>query len=212
MTFNFTVRNTGTAAAENAVAEVAVSSNASVNSASAGGVVSGKTVRWNLGSLAVNATKDISVKVTALDAGDVAAQVMASGVCCDAQSAKAAAVVKGIPALLLEVVDISDPIEVGAEQTYQIVVTNQGTADATGINVVATLEEMEYISSSGATSGQASGADVVLGTVARLGAKNKASWNVKVRTKKAGDIRFHVKMTSDQLGRPVNETESTYVY
>jgi hypothetical protein len=40
----------------------------------------------------------------------------------------------------------------------------------------------------------------------------KAVWRVVVRGVRAGDIRFKVTMSSDQLTIPVEETEATHVY
>ena len=40
----------------------------------------------------------------------------------------------------------------------------------------------------------------------------RAEWQVVVKAVKAGDVRFKVEMTSDQLSRPVEETEATNLY
>jgi hypothetical protein len=45
-----------------------------------------------------------------------------------------------------------------------------------------------------------------------LESKGKATWRVIVRGVKAGDVRFKVTMSSDQLVIPVEQTEATHVY
>jgi len=45
-----------------------------------------------------------------------------------------------------------------------------------------------------------------------LGAGQKATWRLIVKAVKAGDIRFGVRMTTDETERPVEETESTHQY
>ena len=47
--------------------------------------------------------------------------------------------IRGAPALRLELLDTRDPIEIGDQTTYEIRVTNQGSLDANGIDIVATL-------------------------------------------------------------------------
>ena len=61
----------------------------------------------------------------------------AKGVCAEA-AASCETKVEGIPAILLEVIDLEDPIEVGAQTTYEIKVTNQRgehVADLRGVTV-----------------------------------------------------------------------------
>ncbi len=209
--FNFTAKNTGNASAENAVVDITMSPNVKVTSA-ANAQVSGRVVRWNVGTMAANASKSFAVTVVPLSAGTVDARIDVMGACSEAASASAKALALGIPALLLEVVDIADPVEVGGMETYRISVTNQGSADATNIKVEAMLEDMEYVSSTGATTAEASGSVITMKALPRLAAQDKATWDVKVRATKSGDLRFKVKMNSDQLGRDVEETESTFVY
>ena len=45
-----------------------------------------------------------------------------------------------------------------------------------------------------------------------LAPKATAVFKVKVKGTAAGDLRFKVEMNSDQLTRPVMETESTHIY
>ena len=116
--------------------------------------------------------------------------------------------VEGIPAILLEVVDIEDPILVGDVVTYEIKVTNQGSATGTGITVNCNLEpEMEFISG-----GELSGNTIALETLAELAPGATHTWTVQVKARAAGDVRFGVNMNSDQIGRDVTETESTNFY
>jgi hypothetical protein len=121
--------------------------------------------------------------------------------------------VTGIPAILLEVIDLEDPDEVGTTETYVITVTNQGSADDSGIRVVCTLEpNQEYVSSTGPTTGAARGNVITFQPLRVLPPKQQAVWRVTVRNVKAGDVRFTTTMTSDNLTRNVEETEATNVY
>ena len=120
---------------------------------------------------------------------------------------------KGVPAILLEVIDISDPIEVGADETYVITVTNQGTADDNNIRIECTLPaEEDFVSAEGPTKFNAEGKSVVFEPLSSLAPKAKVTYRVVVKGTSAKDVRFKTSLTSDMLTSPVEETESTHVY
>ena len=121
--------------------------------------------------------------------------------------------IEGIAAILLEVVDISDPIEVGQNETYLITVTNQGTKPDTNIRINCFLEStMKFVSASGETQTQAADGKIVFQPLDTLAPGDKATWKVVVQAINAGDVRFRVTMDSDQLTRNVVETEATNFY
>jgi uncharacterized repeat protein (TIGR01451 family) len=137
----------------------------------------------------------------------------ARGACADQVTTTCQTKVVGIPAILLEVVDLDDPVEVGSTVTYVIKATNQGSAADTGIKVVCTLEsEQQFVSGSGTTTVSGSGDTITMAPVASLAPKEVATWRVNAKALKAKNIRFSVSMTSDNLTRPVTETESTNQY
>ena len=207
-----TVRNTGDAASANTVLEATVPAGASLLRASDSGLQSEGKVVWNLGSLAAKGSKEVTMTLSA-GIGTHSSRSSVKGACADAVADTCSTKVIGIPAILLEVVDVEDPIEVGANETYIITATNQGTLADTNIKIVATLEANQaYVSSGGATNGTAKGAVITFAPLASLAPKAKATWKVVVKAVKEGDVRFKVSMTSDQLTRSVDETEATYLY
>ena len=119
----------------------------------------------------------------------------------------------GIAAILLEVIDVTDPIEIGDNETYEIAVTNQGSDYSTNIRITCTLEDtMQYVSSSGPTKGTLDAKTVTFDPLASLAPKAKTTWKVVVKALSAGDVRFKVEMIEDCLKRPVEETEATNFY
>ena len=133
--------------------------------------------------------------------------------CAKTVSATCDVEVTGIPAILLEVVDIEDPVQVGSRETYLIRATNQGSAPGTNIRIAATLEpNMRFVSADGATRGAGRGLGVTFDPLASLAPGEEAEWRIVVEAVSAGDVRFKVSMTSDQLTRPVEESEATNVY
>jgi uncharacterized repeat protein (TIGR01451 family) len=75
----------------------------------------------------------------------------------------------GIPALLIDAVDLDHPVEVGREVTYNIKVINQGNIPCTNLRLVCTLPDSEsFVSGSGPTAVQAEGREVKTGPITSL--------------------------------------------
>jgi uncharacterized repeat protein (TIGR01451 family) len=128
-------------------------------------------------------------------------------------STNCATEVAGIPAILLEVVDTIDPVEVGKDTVFIVTATNQGSATDRNVKVVATLPaSMTFVSGTGASAVSASGQTVTMSPVATLAPGAKAEWRITVRAAKAEDARSRWEMTSEQFKTPVTETESTYLF
>ena len=213
ITYTITVKNTGDGEARDAKIVDDLPANVTFVSASDGGLLSGGQVMWNLGTLRPEDTRQVQVTVSATQLGEARNTARTMAYCADAVSATTITEVKGIPAVLLEVVDVEDPIQVGSEVEYVITVTNQGSAPDTNIRITCMLEdEMGYVSSSGASRGSLSGNTLTFEPVPSLAPGQRIEWRVRVRAKAAGDVRFKVIRNTDQTTRPVEETESTYFY
>lgn len=213
VTFDIIVTNKGDARAVDTVLEDELPAGTKFLAATGGGELKGSKVVWQLGTLAPGASRNVSLTVMPSAAGTVRNVAKATATCAESVSAAVSTNVSGIPAVLLEVIDIDDPVEIGNNTTYVITATNQGTMSGTNISIVCTLEENEqYVSSSGATMGRLDGNRVVFQPLSSLAPKAEATWRVVVKAVKAGDVRFKVTMNTDQITRPVEETESTNLY
>lgn len=211
--FNLSVKNTGDTAANATMVEVPIPAGAQFASATEGGRASATSVVWNFGSLAPNASKSFSVCFNPSGIGSVAASATAKATCADAVAARSATDVEGIPAVLLEVIDVNDPVLVGETTTYLISVTNQGTKTDTNVKIVCSIPaEAAYVSSSGATTGSLNGGTLTFAPLPSLAPKAKAEWRIVVKAGKEGDVRFGVEMDTDFLTKNVTETEATRFY
>lgn len=212
-TYEITVTNSGDAIATNTTVEDMVPAGTTLIAASDRGAATGGKVVWALGSLAPGASKKVTMTLRGDMPGTVKNVATARASCAEAVVATAETALKGIPAILLEVIDLADPIKVGDNVTYRVTVTNQGTASDSNIKIVCTLEEnQQFVSATGATTGTAAGSTITLQPLASLAPKAQAVWSVTVKNVKAGDVRFKVSMTSENLTRPVEETEATNVW
>ena len=214
----FTVSNTGDGVARGVVAELELPANATFVSATEGGKQVENKIVWEIGNLAPKTDgKQLCVQLRSTAIATVKSNVTVKGVCSKPASCTAQTNYIGLAAILLEVVDLNDPVEVGQTETYRIIVTNQGSSADTNVKIVCTLEDsMEFVSATGDTEVKFEGGQVIMAPVATLPAKgagkNTVQWDVKVKAVKAGDVRFKTSMTSDQIGRPVEETEATNFY
>lgn len=212
-THSYTVRNSGNGAANNTVASIAIPSGASVVRNSAGGSVQGNRVVWDFGSLAAGQSREFSVTLSGSGARDYETSATVNADCADTVADRCSTELKGIPAILLEVIDVTDPVEVGTNTTYVITVTNQGSAPDTNVRVVATLPaQQSFVSATGATNVASAGKTLTFAPVGTLGVGQQAAWRVVVKADAQGDVRFRIEMTSDQLTSPVIETEATNLY
>ncbi len=109
-------------------------------------------------------------------------------------------------------VDQTDPVEVGNEEVYTIVVRNQGSGPDENVKVTCELpDQFKFVRADGPTEAKADGQTVNLGTIDKLEPNEKVSWNLHVKADKAGDIRNKIELNSDYLQNPVPEYEPTRI-
>ncbi len=210
--YEITVSNTGDAPARDTVLTDVLPAGTTFVGASDGGQVQGGQVVWNLGTLGAGESRSVTLTVKPGSAGTVRNTATARAYCAEA-SAETSTRIEGIAAILLEVIDVEDPIEVGANITYIITVTNQGSAVGTNIRVSCELPaELQYVSSDGLVQATVDGAKISFAPLPELQPGAKATYRVIAKGVSAGDVRFRVSMVSDQMTSSVDETESTHVY
>ena len=210
--YEITVTNTGDTTANNVTITDTVPTGMSFVSASNGGSFGSGQVAWNIASLAPGQATTVSHKLRATGRGVARSTAWARAICADA-STSAETTIIGIAALSLEVVDTADPIEVGDAATYEIRVTNQGSADATSIQLTCELPNgQEFMNGNGPSNATESGQKVTFAPVGTLSPKQQAVFRVTVKCTKPGDVRFKAWLTCDQQNEPVIETESTFMY
>lgn len=210
--YTIEVKNTSSVDAQSTMVVAEIPKNAEFKSASHEGRQVENIVGWEVGTLKAFETKKLELTLNSIGQGMAKTKVGVQAACCDPITDTAETELVGIPALLLEVVDMVDPIEVGDEETYVIKVTNQGTANANNVKVSASFDGMDYVSSEGETMGMLELNMLNFSPVKTIGSKESVTWKVKVKGNKEGDLRFKVLLNSDELTQPVEEAESTFVY
>lgn len=121
--------------------------------------------------------------------------------------------VEGIAALMFEVRDLEDPIEVKGETTYEIRVVNQGSKAASNVCVAIELPPgLEAVSASGETRHEVQARGVKFEPIAQLAPKTDSVFRVQIRGTQPGDQRVNVTVNSDEFSQPISREESTRVF
>lgn len=212
--YDVILKNTGDGQAKNLVAQLSLPAGTKFDSADEGGKNVGKAVVWNIGSLNPGESRKLTAAVKALKIMKVSASMKAQAFAAKPVSTSFVTDVQGIPALLLIVDDVNDPVAVGKTEIYKVIVKNQGSLAATGVKVICKLEKtMALVTSNGPTKAIGNeGGVVTFAPLQSLGINETATWVITVEAKKAGDVRFNASVKCDQLQRPVAEAESTEFY
>lgn len=208
--YKITASNIGDTELSNVVVTDTAPSPTRIESVGQGGTQNGNAASWNLGTLRPGESKDLDVILISTQPGkwcNVASVTTQQGL---RDSTEFCTLWKGIPAVLLEVVDDPDPVAVGNDTTYTIRITNQGTADLINVNTVAQFpSQFNPISSQGGT---VDGKSVRFPSLPRVSPKQVVLYTITAKAIGTGDSRMKVILTEDQLSSPVVEEESTRGY
>ena len=214
--YTITVTNHGDAPAVDLVLDDTIPAGIGQVKVSDGGALSAdkSSIQWALNDLAPGKSQTVTVEYVSNTIGSVSDTATVTAKCSEAKSASATTQIIGIPAVLLEVIDLVDPVEIGEQTTYRITATNQGSAMGTNIAITCMLESNEQFVDCGncITEPTVNGNVVSFAPLATLAPKAEATWEVVVKAVSSGDVRFKVTMNTDQINRPVEETESTHLY
>ena len=110
-------------------------------------------------------------------------------------------------------VDTKDPVEVDSETQYEIILRAQGSAPVTNVRIATTVPpELAITRIQGPVDHVKAGQKITY-ELLDLPAGKDTVYRIHCRGVKAGDIRFRVELTADQLtAGPLIEEESTNVY
>jgi uncharacterized repeat protein (TIGR01451 family) len=211
--YRVTVTNDGDAPARDANVAVDIPPATKIANVGTEGRADRNAIQWNLGTLEPRASKTVTFNLSGTEAASLETTARARAACAAEVTGTAHTKVMTIAALLLEAVDLSDPVRVGENVVYRITVTNQGSGPDTNIRVTAKLPaEEQYVSARGVTEATADGQTVKFAPIATLAAGRSAQWELTATAKQAGDVRFDVQLESDSLTKPGSKSEPTRLY
>jgi len=170
-------------------------------------------VFWSLAELPPSETGTVELVALPIEPGDQKLRVEGTANAGLQAQHQSSVRVEGLAAIFFEVADKADPIEVGKETTYEVTVVNQGSKEATNVQVAALLPDgMRGISADGDTRGVVKGQQIVFQPIARINPKQSAKLKIQVQGIAAGDQRIRVQVSTDGISNPITKEESTTVY
>lgn len=210
--FALEISNPGTTATEPVQLAAAFPEGLDFVTASDGGAYDAatRTVSWNLGPAAAGSKRNLTVKTKSSIAGNLAVRAVAQAG--PKLNARGEAIIQadGVPALMFEVVDVEDPIEVGKETTYEIRIANTGTLHCTNVKLTAAMSDGLAVGEvTGSVPHKIVGQTLVFDSIAKLPVKKDLVIRVKAKGTMPGDQRFKVQLSCDQMRQPVVKEEST---
>lgn len=178
-----------------------------------GGQLMGNRVEWRIGTLPPAESRTVEVRLRALAPGRICNQAVVTASHGLVQQAEVCTDFTGAAALSLDVEDTADPVEVGSETSYNILVRNPGTSPVTRVQIVATVpEQMVVTRAAGASDHRKEGHKIIYDALT-LAAGAEARYRIDVKAQQPGDVRFKVELTADQLtAGPVQQEESTTIF
>jgi uncharacterized repeat protein (TIGR01451 family) len=170
-------------------------------------------VYWSLAELPEGESGTVELVTMPVETGPQTLEVESRAGQGLADQAKQQILVEGLAAIMFELRDLEDPIEVGGETGYEIRVVNQGTKAATNVQVAVNLPPgMQVVSAEGETQHGSRGGALVFEPISQLAPKADTLFRVRVQGMQAGDQRITVEVNTDDLAQPIRREESTRVF
>lgn len=208
------VTNTGDSTEAKATVTLPLPPGAVLASTTAGGTLSGDVITWELPPIAPGGVEKVCAQLAPQrEIGSFTFAGSVRGTCAPLAASSCTTEIRGVPGILLEVVDATDPVQVGEEITYIIRATNQGSSGVTNLRLTCLLPPaQEFVSASGATKALPENRTIHFEPLPLLSSKDQSTWTVVTRALNQADARFRTELISDQFDRPILEIESTHQY
>lgn len=215
-----TIHNTGQVTESSALVSLDVPAGAVPETATDGGRYTGGKIEWRLSDLEPGHGKEVCATFIASKPGQLTFPSAVSGSGGGKSQCSTSTKILGVYGLLIEVVDVEDPIRAGNPINFVITVTNQGDLPLSNVKVAVNLPGSQVFSSGqGDTSVSASpGTGLRIAPVTELGGKEKATWRIRTTARRTNgtegleDSRLSIDVSCDQIQNPIREEESTMIY
>jgi uncharacterized repeat protein (TIGR01451 family) len=214
-TYQLSVSNPGTAAAQGVELAAYLPPGMKFVSANNQGHYdeASRAVYWKLEQLPTRETGTVELVALPVEAGQQSIKLRGAAQRVQTVEKEQPVVIEGISAVMFQVSDSVDPIEVGGEATYEVRVVNQGSKAASNVRLTAVLPgELQPLAAEGPTRHAVQGNSVLFEGLARLAPKAETSYRVRVKGVRPGDLRARFQLQTDEMQSPVTKEESTQVY
>src|SRR5262249_6485040 len=104
-----------------------------------------RQVSWRLDEIGPGQTKQVQVELSPSSVGEFHQHIVAQSAVGSKAEAEVKTRAEGVAALVTELVDTEDPIEVGATTTYEVRMINTGSKEDTNVQLACVIpDKMEF--------------------------------------------------------------------
>ncbi|MEQ8638816.1 hypothetical protein [Gimesia maris] len=171
------------------------------------------TISWFLGRMEPGQTASVNLELKTKTIGNYVHHVRAISEHNVKSDAQIQTRIEGTAQLVLEIADLDDPVEIGKETGYKVVVKNDGSKSAQNVSVSCELPPgVELITATGPTQHIAENGVVVFKSLGDLAPGDSVQYQVIVRGTVEGNQRFRARLASDSIRDPLLFEELTRFY
>jgi uncharacterized repeat protein (TIGR01451 family) len=171
------------------------------------------SVTWYVGRLEAGQSARVIADLTAKQIGEYLHHVQASGENGTMAASKVMTRVEGAAAIVMEVADLDDPVEVGTQTAYEIRIRNDGSKAAQHLKVACELPPgVELIDTAGPTELASEKGTLQFKSINELPAGTTVKYLIRVNGRVAGNLRMRAKLTSSAGSEPLVVEEMTKFY
>ncbi|MFM9068479.1 MAG: CARDB domain-containing protein [Planctomycetota bacterium] len=196
-TFQVRVTNSGNAAADDTLLNVALPAGAKLVATTEGARAANGSLQWRIGAMPAGIERVFEIQCEMSAAGENRLDARVTAATGLNATGNAITEVQALADLKLTVDEPKGPRSVGEEVVYELTIVNRGTKAAEDVNVVVQFSSgVEPLAADGGPAELAAG-QVVFEPISRLASGQKTVLKVKARAEKAGSHRFRVQVSCD---------------
>ena len=171
-----------------------------------------RTIVWTIADLGGGAATEVTSRLVARQPGLVTHTADWSSEFGEGETLETPTQVETAPRLELEISEDADPVEVGAETTWRVVVRNDGSAPAQAVRLLLELPTgVRLVEAAGPSRWGADQALVAFAQVPQLKPGTRVVYTVTVVGEKPGALRLKAQVTATDL-EPLEDEETTRFY
>ncbi|HBV63457.1 MAG TPA: hypothetical protein DEF45_10590 [Rhodopirellula sp.] len=194
--YGLQLQNNGSAASENVIATLRLPAGVKYLGGMEGVVAQGNILQWRLSSLKPGEMQNYQFRCQMTSTGEHVFAFECAGTAAGMTDVSIATRVESIADLVLTVSDPPAPAPIGSDVTYEIVIRNRGSKEATNVGAVAQFGHgIEPKRIEGHT-GEVVPGQVMFNAIPRIGAGAEVRLRVIAQAEKAGHHRFRAEVHS----------------